>query len=121
MQAVRSDFEQESQESQESQEDQESQESFGPVEVRFFEVGDEMSRLADNVGPGMAASRPDGGRSQSLARRSLGLWVALAVIGLIALGISASYAQPRTQSTTRKPRTGPCKTQSESSAQNEAG
>jgi hypothetical protein len=120
MQAVRSDIEQQSQDSQDSQD------SFGPVEVRFFEVGDEMSRLADNVGPGSPASpavhgRADGGRSQSLRRRSLGLWVALAVIGLIALGISASYAQPRTQSTTRKPRTGPCKTQSERSAQNEAG
>jgi hypothetical protein len=113
MHSVRADFEQER---------QETQESFGPVEVRFFELGDEMSRLADNAGAASpAGGRADGGRSQSLARRSLGLWVALAVIGLIALGISASYAEPRTQSTTRKPRTGPCKTQSERSAQNEAG
>jgi hypothetical protein len=117
MQAVRSDIE---------EGNQGSQDSFGPVELQFFEVGDEMSRLADDVGPGSPTSpamhgRADGGRSQSLRRRSLGLWVALAVIGLIALGISASYAQSRAQSTTRRPSTGPCKTQSERSAQNEAG
>jgi hypothetical protein len=108
------------------EEREESPDDFDPVEVRFFEEGDEMSRLAD-LGPSpspaspAAVGRTDGGRSQSLARRSLGLWVALAVIGLIALGISASYAETRTQSTTRRPRTGPCKTQSERSAQNDAG
>ncbi len=108
MHAVRSDVE------------EESPDGFGPVEARFFEEGDEMSRLADQTSP--AGGRADGGRSQPPARRSLGLWVvALAVIGLIALGISVSYAQPRTQSTTRRPRTGPCKTQPERSAQNEAG
>src|SRR5450432_3949547 len=66
---------------------------FGPVAVQFFEAGDEMSRLADQASP--VGRRSDGRRSQALARRSLGVWVALAVIGLIALGISASYAQPQ--------------------------